>query len=716
MLNSCAIGSIGLSATEPTVQFDLHQIHIIDDLKATETGEPLTDGCGSISLTAMKEVRNCLGLDYTPIAIQGRIGAAKGLWILRPPTQNEFGEDRHIWLSQSQIKFDCHLEDPDQRVLEVLAISKAPKAGSLNNQLIQVLHHNGVPNSVLANVVLANIDEQIKGLPDALKDGVSTIRWLIANNLQILTLEERQLRGRDICQFPRLLGEKIRFLIEAGRNPSTCPMLASLLKEIPEKVLSRFGGEKFHIQVPKSTYVFCVPDLTRTLGPGEVYLRFSDRYAGEEWERPRTVVGEVLVGRNPAYTSSDVQKVLAIDHPDLEEWGVTDVIVFSTNEKIRSLASLLSGGDFDGDKIWVFWDPEIVGPYKAKPESIPNIEEFLDLDGKVTVSDVVDKLCIYNAAHHQIIQHQLYRSLQQSLTGIASSLFDEVSYRKSIDHPFAKTLAAVANASLDAPKQGYTIDSMKWGELKADAEKLTKRKKPAYKQLSNQVALAKTFKHPLDFLRFNIALKRVRELTGVVELMFGSRALFMDAESHDCLENLFRTHFGGYQETVSPLYTKVSKTPGGEVALDNLDIPKIKTMLGEDFDEAIGPLVKKRVYLSMLQEFLVLEDIWRKWFKEQPQEIADVVWQADFTALMERITNRYRAIVPDPKASEVCPFVREAWASDTNSMSQWGLVRASALYSRSRGVLDRCKLAWIVAGQELAHLNLKWRCEKTGQT
>ena len=107
--------------------------------------------------------------------------------------------------------------------------------------------------------------------------------------------------------------------------------------------------EKMHICIPLSTNLFCIADPTDTLKEGEVSLQFSRGI-----EDPRTgrycdfVEGDILVARNPAQLPSDIQKVRAVNNEQLR--GLKDVIVFS-RQGLRSLASLLSGGDYDGDKV-----------------------------------------------------------------------------------------------------------------------------------------------------------------------------------------------------------------------------------------------------------------------------------------------------------------------------------------------------------------------------
>lgn len=120
--------------------------------------------------------------------------------------------------------------------------------------------------------------------------------------------------------------------------------LAKMIEGFWEKM-----KEKMHICIPLSTNLFCIADPTDTLNEGEVSLQFSRGIEDPRTGRRRDFVeGDILVARNPAHLPSDIQKVHAVNNEQLRE--LKDVIVFS-RKGLRSLASLLSGGDYDGDKV-----------------------------------------------------------------------------------------------------------------------------------------------------------------------------------------------------------------------------------------------------------------------------------------------------------------------------------------------------------------------------
>ena len=58
-------------------------INVQADLKSTaKQDEVLTNGNGAISISRAKQIRDKLGLDYLPAFFQGRLGPAKGAWLV----------------------------------------------------------------------------------------------------------------------------------------------------------------------------------------------------------------------------------------------------------------------------------------------------------------------------------------------------------------------------------------------------------------------------------------------------------------------------------------------------------------------------------------------------------------------------------------------------------------------------------------------------------
>jgi hypothetical protein len=96
-----------------------------------------------------------------------------------------------------------------------------------------------------------------------------------------------------------------------------------------------------------------VPDPTGTLKSNQVFLQMSSRKKDEQTGiHAGLITGDILVARSPCGMKSDVQKVEAVDNSALRIYS--DVIVFPIQGS-RSLASKLSGGDYDGDLVSKKW-------------------------------------------------------------------------------------------------------------------------------------------------------------------------------------------------------------------------------------------------------------------------------------------------------------------------------------------------------------------------
>lgn len=151
--------------------------------------------------------------------------------------------------------------------------------------------------------------------------------------------------------FPAGLHESIVRLLDAGFDLSNA-YVATRVTMVFRQVMQAITI-KYKIEVPQSCTITCVPDPTNTLEPGEVFLQLSSRKKDEKTGiRAGQILGDVIVTRNPCGLKSDVQKVKAVDCTALRMY--TDIIIFSVKGDV-SLASQLSGGDYDGDIVSFFF-------------------------------------------------------------------------------------------------------------------------------------------------------------------------------------------------------------------------------------------------------------------------------------------------------------------------------------------------------------------------
>lgn len=145
----------------------------IDSGKKPPAEKIYTDGCGFMNGAALKIIKDTLGLDVLPCAVQGRIFGSKGIWILHPDHQRMHGDLPRIWIRESQQKIRLALEmDPGELetvhlahfIFDLVAVPRLGTNPHLNRHTIVNLRHNGVPVSAFAELMKAGVEAAIEPL------------------------------------------------------------------------------------------------------------------------------------------------------------------------------------------------------------------------------------------------------------------------------------------------------------------------------------------------------------------------------------------------------------------------------------------------------------------------------------------------------------------------------------------------------------------------
>lgn len=403
---------LGLSTTVPASMVD--KIIYVPDVFGdpdSDSGErmEMTDGAASVSLAVAKDIAENLGYTSIPSAFQGRLAGSKGVWYVEPSAKALLpGESPTRWIevrnSQKKIHFpEDQPLDLSQLVVDLLGPSRTFSPSNLSKQIILVLQSNGVPISTF-------MDLQQRGLR-AIADDISdwegpdaTVCMRLASVVEkfckIESLKAKRStesaehraqgmdapksgKGADVSSFghderdvffgqdgrhvwngkPLSKHECAYEMLLVGFHPSSCAYLAELLIEIADMAMKKVI-KRFAIPIARSAEAMVIPDPTGTLKEGEIQFRFSgDAILDPDTRLRLTHVpeGDVLVTRHPCLLPTDIRKVRAVVRPELSLYQ--DVVVFSTQGR-RPLASLLSGGDYDGDLIRVFWEPDLVAPFR----------------------------------------------------------------------------------------------------------------------------------------------------------------------------------------------------------------------------------------------------------------------------------------------------------------------------------------------------------------
>jgi len=121
----------------------------------------MTDGCGLINQTALVAINAQLNKPSLPVAVQGRIAGAKGVWLLQP---NDDSREPKIWIRESQNKIRYLCLDRSHCIFELIAPSHPSNPVSISRQSIVNLSFNGIPDEVLLSCVEKSLTEEIKPL------------------------------------------------------------------------------------------------------------------------------------------------------------------------------------------------------------------------------------------------------------------------------------------------------------------------------------------------------------------------------------------------------------------------------------------------------------------------------------------------------------------------------------------------------------------------
>ncbi|KAF5368535.1 hypothetical protein D9758_002237 [Tetrapyrgos nigripes] len=297
--------------------------------------------------------------------------------------------------------------------------SAQPSRPCLSQQTLRNIHYNGVPATVFEEllqqgteveleplldwscpesvwVAVARIGQVARGLMDRRVPatsralGFSGREWAESNRssredsadlpeicddeemtIDLLSIPSDAGTGRnELTKAPFSLHESVVEMLQAGFHPTL------------SKLKKTSGGCR--IPLPKGTApeAFVIPDPSGRLKEGEVYF-----YSSQGMTDPLTqivfhvVIGEVLV--------------VAVDIPELRKYP--DVIIVPVDVagyESLSFMSMLSGGDLDGDTLFMTWYPELVRFFRGTSLILPpaNLEKKCFESQVETVSDFVTRL------------------------------------------------------------------------------------------------------------------------------------------------------------------------------------------------------------------------------------------------------------------------------------------------------------------------------------
>ncbi|KAI0373002.1 RdRP-domain-containing protein [Pilatotrama ljubarskyi] len=448
------------TATDPSVSITRDQWEEMNDLG--EEPYLFTDGVGTISqelgdmiwealCTAKESLRR---VQITPDAYQIRFLGYKGVVVVDRRLQGI-----KMRLRPSMNKFEAL--DKDVAPIEIARWFDRPGTTYLNKALIMILEDRGVDQKVFLK-----LQELAAAKITTASDSVEeTVTLLKAHNLgQSFSLPY-------ILQGLRAVG--------LGMRPEAAPagnlngtFLQSLVIFAQHHVL-RDIKHGARIPIPDSYLLVGVADEgpayvqegvenVFTLKEGQIYVCIQN----EDDEKPTYLKGTVSISRSPVVHPGDVQRVWAIGEPPAGQEcffrGLKNVVVLPSVGK-RSLASMLGGGDLDGDLYSVIkYDPLLPTEHKD-PADYTGVGTRSLPDGREsTVDDICDFIVEY-------INSDLLGLLSDRHLIIADQSKDGTS------DPACIELARLCSQAVDYPKNGVPVDIF-------DSPRLLIREKPDWKK------------------------------------------------------------------------------------------------------------------------------------------------------------------------------------------------------------------------------------------
>lgn len=674
--------SLGLTSTSATIEFKPSEIIRSDDARAdcpalrrldvkrseekkthikpsTSKAPIMNDGCARISKAAALGIAQRLDLSQAPCVFQGRIGGAKGVWMVDALGETLHQNSRGYWIeiTDSQLKFegppaDNVFPDPARMTFEVHSYARTLEPASLNFQLIPILLNRGVPREVFVRLLEEDLTAKVEDLEVAMNSGLAIRKW----NQDSHSISEERARNKGIEMaggLPDSLSERINWFVEHGFEPKYCSHLKGLLFKSIHGYCIRLE-ERMNIGIGKSTQALMIADPLAILEENEVHIGFSTLFRDPKSNWADTMIHDedVLVARLPALLPSDVQKVRAVFKPELRMYR--DVIVFSS-KGTSSLAEKLSGGDFDGDKAWICWEPSIVTPFSnALVPTPPSLETYGIEKDTMRVRDIVDDPDYTS----RFLKHGFDFNLQVNMLGSCTTYHEAFCYKYCIHHPSAIAIAGLLGHLVDRPKGGFIFDEASWRTFLKEKKLPARLKKPAYKDKDR----GQPTNHVIDQLVFDVA-KGVR-----CKVLGHFSQHFVDATTWDeALTRVWKRELGEAQgdERMSRVLTNV------KVGLKTI-VDFWRTNVRVDGDDDEGRPLRKPNAMS-------------------------------FKAIVEKCREDFLDL--KPLEEEMQHPVVKKWCQEwktTNRGGYWSLVKASALF------FDNAKstMVWYTAGAELGEMKV----------
>ena len=401
------------------------KVKIVEIRDIERNGYTFTDGVGKISPQTAAIIASEVGIKSKsgepPSVYQIRLGGIKGVLAIAPEAKNN-----EVHIRPSQYKFPALYKG-----LEVIRYSSYTSV-VLNRQLITVLTAMGVRGRVFED----KMTQELKELEMALTDSTVALEKLqhrIDFNQMTLTLANAVVDGFLDTNEPFILScmrlWRVWYHKSLKEKAGLTVTEGAFILGCVDETASLCGHEEQRIDElrTRAEKIAALP---------QIFVQIDPLCTGVS----QVITGVCLVARNPSLHPGDIRVVNAVDVPALHH--LRDVVVFS-QQGIRDIPSMCSGGDLDGDDFVVIWDEKLIPPESSW--DIPAMDfkgpAPIQVNRDVEIHDVIPFFVTY-------MKTDKLRSIATSHLANADWLQD------GIRNPRCLELAELHSIAVDYPKSG----------------------------------------------------------------------------------------------------------------------------------------------------------------------------------------------------------------------------------------------------------------------
>lgn len=316
-----------------------------------------------------------------------------------------------LLLRRSMIKFT----GSNASDIEICGSASRPHPMYLNRQYIKILEDLGVNPNVFMELQ---------------NDAVERLRRTTLSAVNAASFLEREFVGKT-ARLPFLIRKLYHIGFEFLED-------SFLRGTIELAVLSQLRELKYRsrIFVEQGVTLYGVMDETNALAEGEIYCR-TDK---------GTIIGKVAITRPPALHPGDIQVANAVNVPEESPLNALHNCIVFSQQGQRDLPSQLSGGDLDGDRYSVIYDPCLIPPRVVTPADYPRVAST-DIGRPVTRKDMTDFFIDF---------------MENDQLGRIASIHTQLADRNygGTQHPDCITLAAMHSTAVDFSKTGIPVCSL----------------------------------------------------------------------------------------------------------------------------------------------------------------------------------------------------------------------------------------------------------------